>query len=180
MPDHKGFKLQQLSEIHPLHFSENCQKFSILRYKLLIDIGDDNDSLFQACSYSHTCFAGDYDPHLKACYFHGNLTACGRTRAHQSITHFKRVPCGKYKIITLSITFTNGASKHIRYICISAPVIKLHLIRGEDSQFWSSSFLLLSFTSSEVKILNFDRVLFYYYYYYFLSTFFFFPPYLEN
>ena len=38
----------------------------------------------------------------------------------------------------------------------------------------------LSFTSTEVKILDFDQVLFYYYYYYFLSTFFFFSPYLKN
>ena len=42
---------------------------------------------------------------------------------------------------------------------------------------------LLSFTSTEVKILDFDRVLFgyyYYYYYYFLFTFSVAPPYLKN
>ena len=31
MPDHKGFKLQLVPEIHPLHFQVNCQKFSTLR-----------------------------------------------------------------------------------------------------------------------------------------------------
>ena len=30
MPDHKGFKLQQLSEIQPLHFEVNFQNFSTL------------------------------------------------------------------------------------------------------------------------------------------------------
>ena len=31
MPEHKGFKLQQLSKIQPLHVSMNVQKFSALR-----------------------------------------------------------------------------------------------------------------------------------------------------
>ena len=34
MPDHKGFKLQKLSEIHPLHFEVNFQKFSTLTLKV--------------------------------------------------------------------------------------------------------------------------------------------------
>ena len=34
MPDRKGFKLQQLSEIHLLHFLVNCQKFSTLRVNI--------------------------------------------------------------------------------------------------------------------------------------------------
>ena len=32
IPDHNGFKLQQ-SEVHPLHFKVNIQKFSTLRVK---------------------------------------------------------------------------------------------------------------------------------------------------
>ena len=31
MPDHKGFKLQLLPEIHSLHFEVNFRKFSTLR-----------------------------------------------------------------------------------------------------------------------------------------------------
>ena len=34
IPNHKGFKLQQLSEIHPLHFWVKFQKFGTLRLKL--------------------------------------------------------------------------------------------------------------------------------------------------
>ena len=37
MSDHKGFKLQQLSEIHPLHFLVNFQKFSTLRVSLHLE-----------------------------------------------------------------------------------------------------------------------------------------------
>ena len=34
MPDHKGFKLQCLSEIRPLHFEVNFQKFCTLRVNI--------------------------------------------------------------------------------------------------------------------------------------------------
>ena len=35
MPDHKGFKLQEVSEIHPLHLQVNFQKFSTLRVMVI-------------------------------------------------------------------------------------------------------------------------------------------------
>ena len=34
MPEHNGFKLQQLSKIQPLHVYVNVQKFSTLRVNL--------------------------------------------------------------------------------------------------------------------------------------------------
>ena len=36
MPNHKSFKLQKLSKIHPLHFKVNFQKFSTLTFETFI------------------------------------------------------------------------------------------------------------------------------------------------
>ena len=38
VPDHKGFKLQYLSEIHSLHFEVNFQKSSTLRVKCMLNV----------------------------------------------------------------------------------------------------------------------------------------------
>ena len=50
----------------------------------------------KACELTPTCFAGDYNPWLKKCFMHNNLTACQSMRTHDKITHFKKVPCSKY------------------------------------------------------------------------------------
>jgi len=47
----------------------------------------------KACAVSSACFAGDYNPWLGKCYFHGNVTACNSMNTHSKLTHFKKIPC---------------------------------------------------------------------------------------
>jgi hypothetical protein len=49
----------------------------------------------KACEITPTCFAADYNPGLKKCYVHSNLTACDNMRTHPSLVHIKKVPCGR-------------------------------------------------------------------------------------
>ncbi|KAI0207403.1 hypothetical protein LSAT2_007936 [Lamellibrachia satsuma] len=53
-------------------------------------------SLYECMHYCEkipTCFAGDYNPWLKKCYIHSNLTACDTMQVNKNIVHFKKVPC---------------------------------------------------------------------------------------
>jgi len=50
-------------------------------------------SCMKACAVSSACFAGDYNPWLGKCYFHGNVTACSGMNTHSKLTHFKKIPC---------------------------------------------------------------------------------------
>ena len=49
----------------------------------------------KACEVTPNCFAADYNPWLKKCYVHTNITACEEMRTHPKLVHFKKVPCGK-------------------------------------------------------------------------------------
>lgn len=53
----------------------------------------DLHSCQKACELSATCFSGDFNPWLKKCYGHTNITACTSMKSHDQITHFSKVPC---------------------------------------------------------------------------------------
>ena len=55
----------------------------------------------KSCATSPTCFSADYNPWLKKCYHHNNITACADMRTHPKLIHFKKVPCGECFHITL-------------------------------------------------------------------------------
>ena len=49
----------------------------------------------KACEVTPNCFAADYNPWLKKCYVHTNITACEEMRTHPKLVHFKKIPCGQ-------------------------------------------------------------------------------------
>ena len=73
----------------------------------------------KACEFTPTCFAADYNPSLKKCYVHTNITACDNMRTHPKLIHFKKVPCGEFKFIftVLLVSITcHALANHDTYV----------------------------------------------------------------
>ena len=81
----------------------------------------DLHSCIKACEITPTCFAGDFNPWLGKCFFHGNTTACGSMQAHKAITHFKKVPCGKNVLPSQSMHIIPSINSNIILFCFLIP-----------------------------------------------------------
>jgi len=76
----------------------------------------DLKSCKKACELTPTCFSADFNPWVKKCYIHSNLTACKTIKASKHSIHFKKVFCDIVHtprgLVTLGIQIFKGIKMH--------------------------------------------------------------------